>query len=73
MIEDYNDSKPRGCDEKICAPNWENMYHDAMKKLDEKCNEVDSLHRICEKLGSQVNRLTGYRDAVERIFGATQK
>lgn len=73
VIEDYNDSKPRRCDEKTCAPNWENMYHDAMKKLDEKCNEVDSLHRICEKLGSQVNRLTGYRDAVERIFGATQK
>lgn len=73
VIEDYGGCKTEGREEKTCAPNWEAMFHDATKKLEEKSKEAESLRRICEQLGAEVNRLKGYRDAVERIFGATQK
>ena len=51
------------------APNYEAMYHAAQVELQEQ-------KKVCEDMACQLramqlcnSRLTGYREAVERIFG----
>ncbi len=63
------DKRGKKC-EHTAAPDWEAMFRMAQEELGLQRKETDSLRRICERLGSEVNKLRGYKDAVERIFAA---
>lgn len=54
---------------KCAAPDYENMYHAAQAELQEQKKICE--HMACELRAMQLcnSRLTGYREAVERIFG----
>lgn len=56
----------------VSAPNYEAMYQDAMKKLDQTRKELDACMEVNRYLRSENERLTGFREAVKLIFENNQ-
>lgn len=50
------------------APNYEVMYHEAMKELQKTEFEQESMRNEIQQLHFVNTRLTGFREAVELIF-----
>ena len=53
---------------RCAAPNYEAMYHDAMKEKECLQEQVDFSQGVIDDLRRTCARLEGFREAVHRIF-----
>lgn len=69
-IANINEMQEEAHENIPCAmPDYEAMYHEAMKKLQDMERIADIQSNEIRNMQMAMSRLEGYRNAVERIFG----